>query len=76
MSSLTVEGRDELQQLAEASVTITLRARLQQEDAVEPLLDGFVLAAVLAATIGKGGKHGWVGGVGVCRVWGGRRRGG
>ena len=34
LSSLPVEGRDELQQLGEASVSIVLRARLQEVDTV------------------------------------------
>ena len=42
-SPLAVERRDEPRQLAEASISIALRARRREVNAVEPLLDGIVL---------------------------------
>ena len=49
LSPPPVKGRDELQQLGEASISVALRVGLQEVNAVKPLLDGFTLGAVRAA---------------------------
>ena len=76
LSALPVEGRDELQELGEASVSIVVRARLQEVDAVLPLLDGVTLAAVPAAAFEEGSEQDREGGVGVGGVGVGWRGGG